>query len=85
MAKKKQIKVGFFNMEHVDKVVKAKSHFEAKEIAYSAIEDQPNAEDNNIKKAKMMVIRSKNTIHLAQCMTNFLLAHPSEDLGMNKL
>lgn len=84
MAEKKKMKLGFFSMSDVNKVVKAKSHIEAKEIAFAAIDAQPNAKENNIKKAKHMVIKSKDKIHLAQCMTNFLLAHPSEDLGMNK-
>jgi len=82
--KAKKGKPGFFQMNHVHEAVGAKSHDEAKAAAHKAIDAQPSATTANIVKAKSMVNSSRNQKHLAQGMSNFLLAHTSEDLATTK-
>lgn len=81
-ADKPKIKSGFFTVDHLNAMDKAPSHQDAKSIAHAAIESQPNAHPENKAKAKMMVDGSKSKKHLMIGAANFMLAHPSEDLGM---
>jgi hypothetical protein len=77
------IEVGFFSMSHVNKIAGAENLFTAKQIALDAIKAKPTAKTNNIAKANQMVANAKSVQGLAIAVTNFMLAHPSEGLGMN--
>jgi len=71
-----------FTMDHVNAVVKM-PHHEAKKHAHAAV-DSSSATPVNKKKMKMMVDSSRSSGHLAQGMSNFMLAHPSEGLKVAK-
>jgi len=72
-----------FTMDHVNAVAGMKDHAAAKKIAHEAI-DSSTANDQNRKRMKMMVNGSKSSNHLAQGMSNHVLAHPSEGLKVVK-
>lgn len=71
-----------FTMDHINAVVKM-PHHEAKKHAHAAV-DSSSATPVNKKKMKMMVDSSKSSGHLAQGMSNFMLAHPGEGLKVKK-
>jgi hypothetical protein len=72
---------GFFSSEHLHEVLAKPTHTEAKNYAHSLV-DSSGAHEHNKVKARDMINRSKNPRHLAQGMANFMMAHPSEGLGM---
>ena len=78
------MKTGFFDIEIVKQMNAAKDFNEAKAIAVSAIEAQPNARPENKKKAMDAINRTKSKNALLIAAGNFMLAHPSENLGMSK-
>jgi hypothetical protein len=77
------IKRGIFSVSHVHNALSANSHEEAKNAAKAAV-NESSASDENKKKASAMINSSKNQRHLAQGISNFMLAHPSEGLRVVK-
>ena len=84
-AAKPKISRGFFKLDHLHEVLKQKDHSGAKEYAHSVVDSNEGATPANKSKAKRMIDGSKHTNHLAIGMSNFMLSHPSEGLGVNKL
>lgn len=77
----KEIKQGFFTMDVIRTVCMAKSIDEARKIALDRIEEQKDsARGENVIKATNMVNKAKNIRSLGIALTNFMLAHPSENL-----
>jgi hypothetical protein len=72
---------GFFSMDDVRAIEKLSIN-DAKKYSKDKIAAMPNARPNNIKKATEAVDKARSVVALMQTMTNFLLAHPSEGLGM---
>jgi hypothetical protein len=72
-----------FTIDHVNQVATTKDHDAAKKIAHKAV-DSSTANPKNKAKMKMMINSSRNTAHLAQGMSNYMLAHPSEGLKVVK-
>jgi hypothetical protein len=75
---------GFFTVDTLNEMDKADSLVGAKVIAFQAVKNQPNAKDNNIKKANAAIKRAQSKTQLMISCANFLLSHPSENLGMKK-
>lgn len=67
-----------FHMDHVNQVIKM-PHGEAKKMAHKLV-DESTANASNKAKIKTMINSSKSSSHLAQGMSNHILAHPSEGL-----
>jgi hypothetical protein len=77
----KVIKAGFFNMDTVTAVCKEKDLEAAKQIAFDRIQNNMDgATPENVRKAVTMVERSNSIKNLGLNISNFLLAHPSENL-----
>ena len=76
---------GFFKPEHLDAVDKAGTHDEAKAIAHKAVGPivDPKKEMKKAR-AKMGIDKSKDKKGLMGLMTNYMLAHPDEDLKVNR-
>ena len=70
---------GFFTMDDV-RAIEKMNLTAAKEFALSKINAMPNARRENLVKATNVVNRAKNVPALMFSMTNFVLAHPSENL-----
>ena len=70
-----------FTMDHVKEIASMKDHSAAKKRAHEII-DGSAAKPANRAKMKMMVNGSRSSDHLAQGMTNFMLAHPGEGLAV---
>lgn len=80
-ATKEVTKQGFFNMEVITEVCNCKCIVEARKIAIARIEaTKAGATPENIRKAILMVERSTTVKHLGLSITNFMFAHPSENL-----
>jgi hypothetical protein len=75
---------GFFTVDTLNEIDAVQDLVVAKEIANKAIADMPNARPYNIKKATAVIVAAKNKRQLMLSLSNFILAHPSENLGMNK-
>lgn len=71
-----------FTMDHVNAVVKM-PHREGQQYAHKIVEES-TANPANKAKMKRMIIGSKSSAHLAQGMSNHILAHPSEGLRVAK-
>lgn len=78
------ISTGFFTVGTLTLINNAKDLAEAKRVALAAVNAQPNARDKNIKKALAVINTAKSKKSLLLSLTNFMLAHPSEGLGMGK-
>ncbi len=72
-----------FNMDHVREVSGMKDHAAAKAHAHKIV-DASTANAGNKAKLKAMINGSKNVSHLAQGMSNHILAHPSENLKVGR-
>lgn len=72
-----------FNMDHVREVSGMKDHAAAKAHAHKIVEAS-TANAGNKAKLKTMINGSKNVAHLAQGMSNHILAHPSENLKVGR-
>jgi hypothetical protein len=70
-----------FTMDHVKEIASMKDHSAAKKRAHEII-DGSSAKPANRAKMKMMVNGSRSSDHLAQGMSNFMLAHPGEGLAV---
>ena len=66
-------------MDHVRQVAGMTDHGAAKKMAHSVV-DGSGATSQNKAKMKMMIDKSRTPAHLAQGMSNHILAHPSEGL-----
>lgn len=75
---------GFFNMDIIKSVTEASSLEEAKQLAHTAVDAMPNAKASNINKVKRVIDNSSSLEKLAISMTNFMFAHPSENLAVLK-
>lgn len=72
-----------FTMDHVNHVVAMKNHDEAKNFAHGIV-DASSANPKNKAKIKAMIHSSRSPAHLAQGMSNFILAHPQHGLKVIK-
>ena len=76
-----EMDVGFFTMDIIRNVCYENDLTVAKKIATEAIEKYPHkAQKENIIKAHRMVNNAKTVKDLGISLSNFLLAHPSENL-----
>jgi hypothetical protein len=73
------IRTGFFTMDTVHSVMAKKDLNEAKEMVYNIIKSA-EARQENVRKASVMVDKANSINNLAMAITNFMLAHPSENL-----
>ena len=73
------IRTGFFTMDTVHAVMAKKDLNEAKEMVFGIIKEA-NARQDNVVKATAMVNKATSINSLAMAITNFMLAHPSENL-----
>jgi hypothetical protein len=84
----KNIQPGFFTMEDATIVLAAPNIFEAKRHAHQRIIDyvqvHPDTHKSNITKAENMVNRSSTMRQLAMAISDFVLAHTSENLKVIK-
>jgi hypothetical protein len=78
------MKTGFFNMDVIRQVTETAQLEMAKNLAILAIDSQPNATPANINKAKTVINKANSVEMLAISMSNFMLAHPSENLAVIK-
>jgi hypothetical protein len=74
------IKTGFFTMETVHAIMAKTDLEEAKQFAFSIVENSATAKSSNINKASAMINKATSVQNLAMAITNFMLAHPSENL-----
>lgn len=72
-----------FTMDHVNEIAAMDDHGAAKKRAHEIV-DGSSANSVNKAKIKMMINGSRNPAHLAQGMSNHILAHPSEGLRVIK-
>lgn len=72
-----------FTMDHVKQVAGMRDHGAAKILAHAAV-DASTANKANRAKLKNMINSSRNSAHLAQGMSNHILAHPSENLKVGR-
>lgn len=72
-----------FTMDHVNQVAGMKNHGEAKQFAHGIVNNS-TATDENKKKIRLAIERSRSPGHLAQTMANHVLAHPGEGLRVIK-
>lgn len=82
ISNKTDIATGFFTIDVVNEIIKAKTINEGKQIAFDAIKKFPNAKQKSIDKATLMVNNTTNISQLAFAVSNFILAHPSENLKL---
>jgi hypothetical protein len=75
------IKTGFFTMETVNEILKFNSVDDAKNYLHLIVQERVGAaRSDNISKATSMINKCKTTRDLALSVSNFILAHPSENL-----
>ena len=77
---KPAIKTGFFTMETVKAVLTMNDLEEAKQFALCAVKQSEAARSTNVDKALAMINKAKTVRDLGINITNFMLAHPSENL-----
>lgn len=71
----------YFSMNTIKAVAALTDVVEAKKIALTAV-DSSSAKLVNKKKAELALRKAYNIDGLVTIMTNFFLAHPSENLGV---
>ena len=76
----KIINPGFFNMDLIKQVCALSNITEAKSLCYDAIESMQGASAFNKNKARIVVDKATTIQKLAITLTNFMFAHPSENL-----
>jgi len=77
----KVIKVGFFNMETVTAICNAGDIKTAREIAVDRVnKTKQHATPENVRKAISMIERASTVNKLGIAVSNWMLAHPSENL-----
>ena len=77
---RKGIKPGFFTMDHVHNALGAPDLETSKKIAMGHVEAHATAKPQSKAKAKAAILNARSNLHVAQAMTNMLLAHPSQGL-----
>lgn len=77
---KPAIKTGFFTMDTVKAVMEMKDLEEAKRYAFNVVKESEAARCSNVDKANTMINKAKSITDLGISITNFMLAHPSENL-----
>lgn len=75
---------GFFTVDVLKEMDKADSLVGAKVIAFQAVKNYGGAKENNIRKANAAIKRAQSKKQLMIACSNFMLAHPSEDLAISK-
>lgn len=75
---------GFFTVGTLNAMESAPDLLAAKAIAISAIAAQPKARPANIQKATRAITAAISKNKLLISCASFMLAHPSEGLGMSK-
>ena len=78
------MKQGFFNMDAVNTVIGMTDLEAARGYAQTQIDNCKGATLKNIHSATYAIKKAKSTKELAMTLTNFLLAHPSENLKVIK-
>ena len=85
MTKFKTEDTGFFTMEDATAVLKLNNEL-SKLYALTKIDDfvkaHPQTQPKNIDKARKMVYKSHNSTELSFSISNFVLAHTSENLAV---
>lgn len=76
----REIGQGFFNMNNVIEIQKM-NLIDAKNYLLDIVKAS-NARDNNITKIKLAIEKAKNLNNLSLTISNFILAHPSENLKL---
>ena len=77
----KVTKQGFFNMDTVTAICAEKDLAAAKQIAVNRVEEtKKDATPENIRKALSMIDKATTVKSLGLAVTNFMFAHPSENL-----
>jgi len=75
---------GFFSMDDVKAVLAAKDLITAKQLITGRVNDfvaaHSKTKSENLTKVTSVVARSRTKEQLAMAITNFMLAHPSENL-----
>ena len=79
-----EINAGFFTVEILKEIETADDLTAAKQRAVNAVNDQPNARAKNTKKALSVITKARSKNELLISLANFMLAHPSEGLSMQK-
>jgi hypothetical protein len=74
---------GFFTVDTLKQMEVASDLSAAKEIAYAAVSAQPKARLTNTTKARAVIQQAGSIKQLMISCANFLLAHPSEGLGLS--
>lgn len=74
------MKQGFFNMGVVNQVIAMTDLEGARSVAQQQVDNAKGATQKNITSATNVIKKAKSTKELAMALTNFLLAHPSENL-----
>lgn len=72
-----------FNMQHVTEIAGMQDLSAAKAYAMKVV-NESTANAGNKAKLKSMISKSRSIAGLAQGMTNYILAHPSENLKMDR-
>lgn len=77
----KVVKEGFFNMETVTKICSEKDLAAARQIAVDRVnKTKQHATPENVRKAMQMIERCNTVSKLGIAVSNWMLAHPSENL-----
>jgi hypothetical protein len=74
------METGFFTMDTVHAVLSHKDLVAAQTFLRSIVQEAKTARGENVRKAMNMVNNAKSVQSLGLAVTNFLLAHPSENL-----
>lgn len=77
---KAAIKTGFFTMDTVSAVLAMQDLEQAKQFAFSIVKESSTARSTNVDKANSMINKATSVKKLALDISNFMLAHPSENL-----
>lgn len=79
------IEAGFFEMEDATRVLNLSTE-QAKDYCFDKIDEYVNAhpltKKSNIMKATAFVMKAKTSRDLSFAISNFVLAHPSENLAV---
>ena len=78
------MKTGFFTMETVNQILSFSTLEESKKFLHDLVKETKNARVENVTKATAMIDKCKTQRDLALSVSNFVLAHPSENLRILK-
>jgi hypothetical protein len=84
MKPEKIINPGFFNMELITKICSLKDLTEAKNLANETVDLMTKSSAANKQKAKSVIAKATSIQKLGITLTNFMLAHPSENMKVIK-